>query len=80
VLTFSDLPQPPSGKAYQAWVRREGRWISIGQGAPDATGRGLIIHQESAPLAPPEALQITLEPEGGSASPGGPALIEWPGH
>jgi RNA polymerase sigma-70 factor (ECF subfamily) len=78
VLTFSDLPPPPSGKTYQAWTRREGKWISLGQGVPDATGRGLIVHDERAPLAPPEALQVTLEPEGGSASPTGPPLISWP--
>jgi len=80
VLTFSDLPQPPSGKTYQAWTRREGKWISLGQGAPDANGRGLIVCDERAPVAPPEALQLTLEPEGGSASPTGPPLISWPGR
>src|SRR5712692_6389420 len=78
VLTFSDLPPPPSGKTYQAWTQREGKWISLGQGVPDASGRGLIVYEESVPLTPPEALQLTLEPEGGSASPTGPPLISWP--
>ncbi len=80
VLTFSDLPPPPSGKAYQAWVQREGKWISLGQDVPDASGRGLIVYEERAPLASPQALQLTLEPEGGSASPTGPPLISWPGR
>jgi RNA polymerase sigma-70 factor (ECF subfamily) len=80
VLTFSELPPPPSGKTYQAWTRHEGKWISIGQGAPDPSGHGLIVCDERAPLAPPEALQLTLEPEGGSASPTGPPLISWPGR
>jgi RNA polymerase sigma-70 factor, ECF subfamily len=80
VLTFSDLPSPASGKTYQAWTQREGKWISLGQGVPDASGRGLIIYEERAPLAPPQELQLTLEPEGGSASPTGPPLISWPGR
>ena len=80
VLTFSGLPQPPSGKSYQAWTRREGKWISLGQGVLDASDHGLIVYEEGAPLAPPEALQLTLEPEGGSASPTGPPLISWPGR
>jgi RNA polymerase sigma factor (sigma-70 family) len=80
VLTFSDLPAPPSGKTYQAWTQREGKWISLGQGVPDASGHGLIVYEERAPLAPPQSLQLTLEPEGGSASPTGPPLISWPGR
>ena len=80
VLTFSDLPPPPSGKTYQAWTQREGKWISLGLGVPDASGHGLIVYDERAPLARPEALQLTLEPEGGSASPTGPPLISWPGR
>ncbi len=80
VLTFSDLPSPPSGKAYQAWARHGGRWISLGQAVPDASGRGLIVYEERAPLTTPEAIQLTLEPEGGSASPTGNPLISWLGR
>ncbi len=80
VLTFSGLPRPPSGKSYQAWTRREGKWTSLGQGVLDASEHGLIVYQERTPLASPEALQLTLEPEGGSASPTGPPLIMWPGR
>jgi RNA polymerase sigma-70 factor (ECF subfamily) len=78
VLTFSDLPPPPSGKNYQVWTQREGKWISLGQGRPDASGRGLIVYESRVPLDLPEALQLTLEPEGGSASPTGPPLLSWP--
>jgi len=80
VLTFSDLPSPPSGKAYQAWTRRDGGWISLGQAVPDASGHGLIVYEDRAPLAVPEALQLTLEPSRGSASPTGVPLISWPGR
>src|SRR5215471_609685 len=80
VLTFSDLPPPPSGKTYQAWTRREGKWISLGHDVPDASGRGLIVYEARAPLAAPQELQLTLEPEGGSTSPTGPPLISWPGR
>jgi len=78
VLTFSDLPPPPSGKVYQGWFRRGGNWFSLGEAVPDATGRGLIVYEQRSPLERPEALQLTLEPEGGSASPTGPALVAWP--
>jgi RNA polymerase sigma-70 factor (ECF subfamily) len=78
VLTFSDLPPPPSGKVYQGWLRRDGKWISLGEAVPDSTGRGLIVYEQSTPLERPEALQLTLEPEGGSASPTGPPLVAWP--
>ena len=80
VFTFSDLPSPPSGKAYQAWAQREGRWISLGQAVPDASGRGLIVYEDRAPLATPEAIQLTLEPKRGSVSPTGVPLISWPGR
>ena len=80
VLTFSDLPPPPSGKTYQAWTQREGKWISLGQGVPDASGHGLIVYEERAALTRPQELQLTLEPEGGSSSPTGPPLISWPGR
>jgi RNA polymerase sigma factor (sigma-70 family) len=80
VITFSGLPRPPSGKNYQAWMRREGKWISLGQGVLDASDHGLIVYEERVPLAPPEALQVTLEPQAGSASPTGQPLIVWPGR
>jgi RNA polymerase sigma-70 factor (ECF subfamily) len=80
VLTFSDLPPVSSGRTYQAWTTVDGKWISLGLGTPDASGHGLIVYEQRAPLAPPEALQFTLEPEGGSASPTGPPLISWPGR
>jgi RNA polymerase sigma-70 factor (ECF subfamily) len=78
VLTFSDLPTPPSGASYQAWTRRAGKWISLGSALPDASARGLIVYEDRAPLAAPEALQLTLEPRAGSSVPTGPPLIAWP--
>jgi len=78
VLTFSDLPPPPSGKVYQGWIRLGGKWISLGKAVPDATGRGLMVYEQTSPLDRPEALQLTLERKGGSASPTGPALLAWP--
>lgn len=77
VLTFSDLPSPPNGQAYQGWIRRAGSWISLGLAVPDATGRGLIVYEDAAPLDSPEALELTLEPAHGSSTPSAAPLISW---
>jgi RNA polymerase sigma-70 factor (ECF subfamily) len=78
VLSFSKLPAAPAGQAYQAWLRHEGRWISLGTAIPDADGRARIIAQGTAIAASPDALQVTIEPEPGNRVPTGPVVIAWP--
>jgi anti-sigma-K factor RskA len=77
VITLSNFSAAPSGRAYQAWALYGGRWTSIGLAHPDAAGRARMIAEGPAFAARPEALQVTLEPESGSLSPSGPALIAW---
>ncbi|HEX5066738.1 MAG TPA: hypothetical protein VFY49_11540, partial [Myxococcota bacterium] len=55
-----------------------GSWLSLGTASPDAEGRARIVAEGPAVAAPAEALEVTLEPSGGSAAPTGPPLIAWP--
>jgi anti-sigma-K factor RskA len=56
------LPQPPSGKQYQLWAIVDGKPVSAGLDAADAT-------QSLATIDKAQAFAITLEPSGGSVSP-----------
>jgi hypothetical protein len=78
VLSLSNLVPAPSGHVYQAWLRHEGAWISLGTAVPQADGRARIVAQGPALAAPAETLQVTLEPAPGSAVPSGPLVIAWP--
>lgn len=78
VLSLSHFPPAPSGRSYQAWLRSEGRWISLGRAWPDAEGKARLVAHGAALAAAPEALQVTLEPAAGSAAPAGPVVVAWP--
>ena len=78
VLSLSKLARPESGLVYQAWLRAQGRWTSLGTALPDASGRARIVAEAPALAAVPEALAVTLEPEGGSPAPSGVPVIAWP--
>jgi len=78
VLSLSNLAPAPSGHVYQAWLRHEGVWISLGTAVPQADGRARIVAQGPPLAAPAETLQVTLEPAPGSAAPSGPLVIAWP--
>ncbi len=78
VLSTEALPGLPAGGTYEAWVRHDDRWTSLGTFEPRADGTALVI-AESAELAnPPQALEITVESAGGSQAPSGPVVLAWP--
>ena len=77
VITYSSFAPAPEGRADQAWALVGGRWISLGIARPDADGRARLIAEDPALSGAPEALEVTLEPEGGSSSPSGPAVVAW---
>lgn len=79
VLTVSNLTPAPPGEAYQAWVRHQGVWRSLGVVHPDAQGHARLIAEGQDLADLPEAVEITLEPAGGSPAPRGPVVIAWPG-
>jgi RNA polymerase sigma-70 factor (ECF subfamily) len=78
VLSVEALPSPPAGRTYQAWVRHGTRWTSLGEFAmrPDGTAR--LIAENAELAAPPDQVEITLEPGGGAEVPGGPVILSWP--
>jgi RNA polymerase sigma-70 factor (ECF subfamily) len=76
-LTFSNLPPAPAGQVYQAWMHHPDGWTSLGVVRPDAQGNAHLIVEGAALAAPPDALQLTLEPASGSQAPSGPAVVLW---
>ncbi len=78
VIALEKFPPAPAGETFQGWVRYKGVWISLGTITPDANGQGILIGEGPELATPPEAVQVTLEPAGGSAFPTGPAIIAGP--
>ena len=64
LINTADLPPPPAGKSWQLWAIVGGSPQSMGVLADDA--RGLSATEF---VAEAQAFAISLEPEGGSASP-----------
>ena len=82
VLTLSQLAPAPDGYEYRAWASHGGRWTLLGRVQLDTQGYGLIIAEGPELIAPPDQLQVTLEPitrrAGAGTAPTGPPLILWP--
>src|SRR4029079_5705458 len=78
VLTFSHFPLAPAGHTYQAWVRHQGTWASLGTAQPDPMGNRRHIPEGPPLVVLPEAIQVTQEPVGGSTVPSGPVVVVWP--
>ena len=78
ILTVSYLSPAPRGRDYQAWVRHGAAWTSLGVVRVDAQGEGRIIAEGSTFGTLPTAIEVTLEPAGGSATPTGPVIVKWP--
>jgi len=77
VLTLSHFPPAPAGKTYRAWARHGTTWTSLGTVVPDADGSARLIAENPALSALPEALEVTIEPSAGSATPGGTVVVAW---
>jgi RNA polymerase sigma-70 factor (ECF subfamily) len=79
VIALDNFPAAPAGKTYQGWVLHNGKWISLGAINPDANGSGVLIAESPDLAVLPEAIQVTLEPAGGSSVPTGQVMIASPG-
>jgi len=78
IVTFSHFSLAPTGQTYQAWVRHQGIWTSLGTAQPDANGNARLIAEGPALAVLPEAIQVTQEPFDGSMVPSGPVVVAWP--
>jgi RNA polymerase sigma-70 factor (ECF subfamily) len=78
IMTFSFFGPAPAGQTYQAWVRHDGAWTSLGTFQPGANGSARLIAEGSAFSNLPDGIAVTLEPAGGSVAPSGPQVIAWP--
>lgn len=67
MLSVANLPPPPAGNTYQAWLIVGGAPVSAGTFSVDATGGG--HHPISATTGSFEAVGVSLEPSGGSDQP-----------
>lgn len=70
-VTASRLPAPPTGTAYQVWIRNAARTASAGTLAPDANGRASLVVSGPLKLPQPGAIRVTIEPQAGSPQPSG---------
>jgi len=78
VVTTSNLPPLPAGETYQVWARRANQWISLGTVAVDAAGSARLIVERPDLAVLPDAVEVTREPAGGSATPGPRVIAAWP--
>ncbi|MFQ5804252.1 MAG: anti-sigma factor domain-containing protein [Candidatus Methylomirabilales bacterium] len=74
-LVVDDLPQLPAGKIYQVWLIRDGQRESGGLFDVEPDGENVIVVRSQQPLANYQAVEITVEPAGGSPSPTSPRVM-----
>ena len=69
LFTATNLPQAPAGRVYQVWVVTAGGPVSAGLLTLDTDGRAEAFFNTPPDIAPPTAVAVTLEPEGGVPAP-----------
>ena len=75
LFTARDLPALPADRVYQLWAVAGGQAISAGTFVPDPRGRSQLVADVPALTVRPEALAVTVEPEGGVPAPTGPKYL-----
>ena len=80
LLIASNLPQAPSGKTYEMWVVPKAGKAPLPEGTfqSDAGGNAMHIQRGPVDVANAAAIAVTLENEGGAATPTMPILIVAP--
>ena len=77
VLDVSDLQPTPPGTRYRWWVEHASHWTSIGIARPDATGSARLIAEGPELATPPDAVQVTGEPDDDSQTPMASGVLIW---
>lgn len=70
-----EMPAPPPGRAWEAWVVRDGRPIAAGVAS---AREGVLTVVLAAPLQAGDGVAVTHEPAGGVAAPTSPAVLALP--
>ncbi len=73
VLVAEDLPSPPEGETYEAWIMREDVPEPAGLFEPNEAGVAAATIEGS--LEGADTVAVTLEPSGGSSSPTSDPLL-----
>jgi RNA polymerase sigma-70 factor (ECF subfamily) len=77
VIALHNFSPAQSGTTYQAWTLRDGVWTSMGTAVPDARHGAVIVAEGRTYTALPDAVEVTVEPQGGSRTPSGRIVIHW---
>jgi RNA polymerase sigma-70 factor, ECF subfamily len=77
VIALHNFPPPQSGTTYQAWTLHGGAWTSMGTAVPDARNSAVMVAEGAAYKEMPQAVQVTVEPVGGSRAPAGSVVVRW---
>ena len=75
LFTARNLPALPAARVYQLWAVAGGQAISAGTFVPDPAGRTQLVADVPALTTRPDALAVTVEPEGGVPAPTGPKYL-----
>ncbi|HSS99623.1 MAG TPA: anti-sigma factor [Terriglobales bacterium] len=76
VFIASNLPTPPSQKAYELWlIPTQGAPIPAGVFKPNARGNATIVNPPLPANVQAKAFALTIEPEAGSITPTMPILL-----
>ena len=77
VVALHVLPAAPRGEVYRVWARVRGAWIDVGSARPEAGGDAVVIGEEQALRALPEAVQVRREGAVAASGPSGSLVISW---
>ena len=80
VLIASNLPRTPAGKTYEMWVVPKGGKAPLPAGTfqSDNNGNAMHIQRGAVDVNDAAAVAVTMENEGGAATPTAPILIVAP--
>lgn len=76
MLTATNLPPAPAGRAYQLWFISDGKPLPGSVFSTDATGRGQMREQIPPDGRRAQVFAITVEPAGGVQSPTGEIVLK----
>lgn len=74
-LVAEDLPELAPGQIFQVWLASDGEQRSGGT-FEGRNGNAWLLVEAGEPMASYSTVYVTIEPEGGSAAPSGPRVLD----